>query len=263
MLIALSLLSAASAASLAAAPPAAIVPGAPSQAAGAEWSLEEFRAGLMESAGGPVFAAIERHFPKDSEPLLERLFELASANRGSFTEMLRVTMAEMDAYVRSKSALVLRAPAPTLVDLNERTLALFRLLHERDPAICARMAMGEGAITPRDAVRLQSREASQLTLGLIEAAGLGSRKAETPGRGEMRDEDAIAWMVEIDHLDADGTLLPLLIDPAAAAAAPAERQCRLGVILHESISRLPEEVAANIYAALLAEAFRQPSPIQR
>lgn len=222
-----------------------------------------FEQGLRGSSGGRVFAAIERYFPEDSVILTDRLYTLYTGSRGSLTASLQQAMNEMDRYTRSKAHHIANAPTANLVELNRRVLAVLRVLRERNVDACSRMAGGEGVMTPRDAVALNFHEMLELSVGMIETAGIGSRAPETPGRGQANEDQIVAWVLEMERLDPNGELRALMGDEARMRAATPAQKCSFGILVHESIAAMEPEAGAGLFAFLMAEGLRQGAAEQR
>ncbi len=222
-----------------------------------------FEQGLRASSGGPVFVAIERHFPEDGVLLMDRLYNLVISNRGSLTTAMQQAINEMDRYGRSKARHIVNAPTPNLVALNRRMLSAYQMLRQRDVETCARMATGEGTMSPREAVNLSGTEMTELSVAMIETAGIGSRTPETLGRGQLNQDHLVAWMLEMERLDPDGDQRALLESPERLRAATSVQKCNVGILIHQAVASMQPEAGASIFAFIFAQGLREQGSTQQ
>jgi hypothetical protein len=215
-----------------------------------------FEQGMRTSEGAPVIAAIERNYPEDVRPLIDRMFAALNGPGGGLQNAAIIGARLTEELVRSKVPDAIHSPAPQLLRFNERQIALFTMLSQRYPHLCGPAFFGQmndPRLIPAD-VRPYVRE---ITIALLDAGGAGRRARRIAGRGELRPLDGSAWVRQMQAIDPNGELLALLADPRRMAAAPPAQQCRLAIASHEAIRRLPPEQGASMVAFFLAEALRQ------
>jgi len=223
-------------------------------------SRRDFVDGLKRSSGGAVFAAIERNFPDDYQALVDRLLDVAINAHGDAGAAATGGFRETYAFLRSKSADILNAPAASLMTVNDRTLALYRAAAATDVGFCGQFAV-RGVTDPGALPRTLASQMSAITIAMIEAAGAGHRAGEHPaGRGTIVPENAAAWMTRMRALDSTNEVVPLLANQGALEQAAPALQCRVGTMIHEAIGGLPPEQGASILAYFLSLSFQTRQP---
>jgi hypothetical protein len=216
----------------------------------AEGGRDAFDRALRSSVDGPVIDAIERHFPEDSRRFVDQLYAGAAASPDDREALIRHTQLTMRAYIASKRAELFKAPASSLLALNARILALYEGLSRNDVALCARLAVSgvrDGTLFP-EAVRSEYRA---VTLATIETAGAGRgagavARSATPARQHLD-----AWLGQMRALDPSGEVMGWVEGRAGTRAAPAEIQCRSGIMTHQAIARIDPEGGASLLASLM------------
>ena len=216
----------------------------------AEGGRDAFVRALRSSEDGSVIDAIERHFPEDSRQLIDSLYAGATANPDDSGAVIRHSQLTMQTYVASKRAELFRAPTPSLLALNARILALYEGLSRSDVDLCARLAVAgvrDGTRFP-EAVRSEYRA---VTLATIATAGAGRgadavNRSATPAR-----QHVAAWLGQMRALDPSGEVMEWVEGQAGIQRAPAEVQCRGGIMTHRAIARIDPEGGASLLASLL------------
>ena len=221
-----------------------------------------FERGLRLSAGAAFFSALERNYPQDSRRMIDRLFSLVRANRTNVAAIAPAVAQEVAAFIRSKAGDISNAPAAALLRVIRLKLEFMRRVRAQDVGLCGRLAAqnpGDVIIMPA-ALRAQAVE---INISLIDAAGAGSRGAALPGRSAIAEQDREAYLVAMQQIDVDGTLVPLMMDPAGRSTAAAEQQCAIGLMVYQAVLDLPEAIAGNVAAQLLVMEFgTQPGAVQ-
>lgn len=214
-----------------------------------------FEEGLRGSVGGAFFLAIERHFPADYRLMVDDMFSEAMADPTNRARHEQMGFEAARRFLQLRMGDLMNAPAPMLVEINRRQLEIARSLAPGHPRLCAQYVMTgfqPGVIVPPEAMA----HVQALSVKLIEAAAAGRSAPRVAGRGQIREEDAVAWIGEVERLDPKEEVTPLIADEAALAAAAPDRQCAVGIAIHSAVAALPEATAANVAAFLIAEGAR-------
>lgn len=218
-----------------------------------------FVEGLERSEGAEVIAAIRRNYPEDYEPLVDRLLDAAIAHADDRNAAMDAAFHMIADYVDTKNPDLLNAPAASLIALNARTVAFFRAAMTSDVGFCAHFTIS-GLENPQQLPASLRAPMGAISLAMIEAAGAGHRAAPISGRGTLVPRHAEAWLRQIQSLDTDGQIMPLIEDEAAMARAAPQAQCRVGLAMFEAIGRLPPAAAASMLAYLLGQAAHPARP---
>jgi hypothetical protein len=198
-----------------------------------------------------AFRALRHHYPHDADAFYQRA--AAAANAGGVEAAERAAFLFMQQFMRSKAGAIARGSSATLNRIASEYSALLHVLRTGDVRICAQFSMT--GLNPGQTPPPQSTEHFNRIVALqIEAAHEGEAK-DAPPRTAPSEANQRSWMAEIRAIDP--SLQPLLADSHALDAAPAARQCDVGVAIYDAAAALPAEPSASITAYLVRSSLEE------
>lgn len=221
-------------------------------------TMDDFEKGIATSPAGPVFAAIQTHYPTDYEEMMEVLLARVKASSGRGEEIGGISSALLTIFFRSKSRDLINAPIADLNEINGTQLALARGLAKDHAALCAEFVTSDfGGPTPLpQPYRAQLMELNAL---MVAAARNGQELPRDERRGKLDDEDALAWHDQLIAIEPSPEVQALLTRNGDEKA-PDDLQCRLGIASYAAIAALPSDQAARVSAHFMAPMFEPETP---
>lgn len=210
-----------------------------------------FEAELQFSAAGELFRAIQANYPDEYRVLIDQYYDVAAARPADRPALAAAGKRLVDALYKRHARALSRAPAPLLVAINGRQLALIRRLARDDTGLCAQFA-GTLFIGRLDLPSAYQQEAAALAASILEAAKAGDAAPPGAARTGLSEGDASAWYSRLLELDPSGEILSAAMAADDGTGTP-EIQCRVGAAVYASIEKLEPEQAANVAAFLLTQ----------
>lgn len=194
---------------------------------------------------GPV-EALREAFPAEHAALSAKFAGKAPE------EARKIAYADFSAFLASRRAQILGAPAAVLVDLELRTAALLRSLWREDAARCALIAEF-GPFSQEAAAAPPPPGLDEYAAALVRAAKAGADPRLAPPAGR---EDFDAWIAAAEKIEPGVPVRRFLTEKGTRAASPPASQCRAAAALHEAAARLPgpagDRMARTMVGILLA-----------
>jgi hypothetical protein len=213
---------------------------------GRAWTADMMRAEFERQPEVRATAqALDRYYPQDYQRLLERL--AAAANRRSGNARTEGFTAVRQ-FMLSKVQAVTSAPDADLVALADASSEFVRVLKRSNRAACTQFVMSGPSpgtrLSPEVMERLNAMNVLQLR---------AAHNGEGPNRvvrGEISDEDALAWMERLRTID---PATARRVEEDSMTRASPEEQCAGGAAIYQAVAELPDRQSAAVMATLIRE----------
>lgn len=214
------------------------------------WTVERVDAELRSIAdAGPVYASIKANYPGEYGAFLRRL--LPAAQSGDRMAIEREGFAFTRQLMINHFNELARAPDADLHEIARGYVALTEVLRRTDESLCAQVTVS--GFRPGDRLAPEARAAMARIMALqIAAAKSGASQPRGP-RPAVGEADAAQFLTALRGRSPDAA--DLLADPGRLAAAGANRQCAVGIAVHQTVASLPADKAAGLTVELLRELF--------
>jgi hypothetical protein len=212
-----------------------------------------FVADAQPPAGTPArtLEAMRRDFPLDHQAIAATLAGKTPE------EARRLAYAGIDRFLRSRSAVILAAPGPSLVAIEARQAAMLRALGRQDVRLCA--AVGDRGFFSSEALAGPAPAGlDEYGVALVEAAKAGAGSARASALATK--EDFQAWLAAVSKIEPGVPVWAMLQDRELRARSTPDQLCRGAAAMHEAVGALPPGRNERLARTLLRSVVGSPSP---
>lgn len=224
------------------------------------WDAFEKRPGNVEAefesqvqndpAMGPMFQAFRQHFPNDYAALKAEMAAQYRAGASPATLNL-LGFNRMTAFRKAHVRELALAPAPELAAFRTSQAALMHGLAAESTKMCAQYTFSTIQPGSTPSPKLQKLLAD---IGKVqfEAIAAGQKTPARRNLDTLSQADSEALVAQMKRAGLSDRQLAAFLDGTAAQSLSEADQCRTGVILTESLARLPAEQADRVLAVMTA-----------